>query len=228
MAGSDLKDRRRMPSMSDYRIEHISITRYEARSPDPGEACLWLGYFIEEALERGWNESEMPSDAMHFAKLWEYHGVRANGGHAQYYENKDGDLADLSYALELLGRIGLSRHGNLIEQFIDVVNMNEDRIHDLFASGNNQDAKEIFYNLDNSFAELEISEGKLLHHLHDWVLQQSWVVVYDADGPASTDWLRRIVPEPPLRELRMAARVRRRHAENHGSTMALMQKLWRR
>ncbi|MBB6503681.1 hypothetical protein F4693_000636 [Sphingomonas endophytica] len=214
--------------MSDCRIEHISITRHEARSLDPGEACLWLGYFIEEALERGWNENELPSDAMHFAKLWDYHGERANGGHAQYYENKDGDLAALRSASKLLGRISLSQHGNLIERFIKVANENENRIHDLYDSGNNQDVKEIFYDLDDAFAELEISEGKLLHHLHDWVLQQSWVVVDDADGPASTDWLRRIVPEPPLRAARMAARVRLRHAENHGSMLALIQRLWRR
>lgn len=78
-----------MPSMSDCRIERISITRHETRSHDPSEACLWLGYFIEVALERGWNENELPSEAIHFATMQDYHGERANGGHAQYYENKD-------------------------------------------------------------------------------------------------------------------------------------------
>ncbi|MDR6789153.1 hypothetical protein J2Y58_002524 [Sphingomonas sp. BE138] len=214
--------------MSDCRIAHLSITRHEARSPDPSEACLWLGYFIEEALERGWNENELPPDAMQFAALWDYHGERANGGHAQYYENRDGDLTALRNGSELLGRIGLSQHGKLIDRFIEVANTNEDYIHELYVSGNNQDVKAIFYDLDDSFAELEISEGKLLHHLHDWVLQQSWVVVDGADGPANTDWLRHIVPEPPLRAARMAARERRRHAEHHGSMMALIQKLWRR
>lgn len=214
--------------MSDCRIERIYITRHEARSHDPSEACLWLGYFIEVALERGWNKNELPSDAIHFAMLWNYHGERSNGGHAQYYENKDGDLEDLKGASKFLDRIGLSRHGNLIERFLEIANTNGDRIHSLYESGKGQDAKEIFYDLDDLFAELETSEGKLLHHLHDWVLEQSWVVVDDAEGPANSDWLRRIVPEPPLREARMAARTRLRHAENHGSLMALIQKLRRR
>ncbi|MCM3681778.1 hypothetical protein [Sphingomonas paucimobilis] len=116
----------------------------------------------------------------------------------------------------------------MIERFIEIENANEDRIHSLYESGKSQDMKEIFYDLDDLFAELETSEGKLLHHLRDWVLQQSWVVVDDAEGPTSSDWLRRIVPEPPLQGARMAARMRPRHAENHGSMMALIQKLRRR
>lgn len=99
----------------------------------------------------------------------------------------------------------------MIDRFIRVANKNEDCIHKLYDSGDDQQVKELFYELDEGFAELERVEGILLQHLHDWVLRQSWVVVDDADGLASTDWLLRAIANP--HDDRMATRLRRHHGK---------------
>ncbi|MEK9213216.1 DMP19 family protein [Sphingomonas sp. 2378] len=217
--------------MSGCRIEHILITRSEAVDADPSSACSCIGLFIEEAIERGYEEHELPLDAMRFAALLDYHGEVMNGGHAQYYMNKDEDLTNLQAASEMLSRIGLPQHAGLIGQYSKISSDSEDRIHEIYGEGSSdyyQKVAEIFYGIDDKFVELENSEGTLLTHLHDWVLQQSWVVVADAEGPASVDWIRRAIPDPPSRDERMAARFRRRHAENHGFNLALIHKVWRR
>lgn len=187
-----------------------------------GSVSLWVGYFIEEAIERGFDADELPAYAICFADLWEYHGEVGNGGHAQYYENEGESRPRLKSMADLFETIGLPQHGKLLKDFEHFAIENEDRLVDLYVAGDSLTAKEMFYDFDDRFALLERTEGKLGTHLETWLLQQLWIV--PADGLASMPQLRSPVPDPPSQDERRAARLRRRHAENHGHWAAFVQR----
>ncbi|MBB5713103.1 DMP19 family protein [Sphingomonas xinjiangensis] len=156
-------------------IGSIQVAKADMVAQEPWQLCLQVGYAIERLKERGC-EAELSLDALHFANLWEYLGEITNGGHAQYHENEEDCTRHLEGMSELLLRIGLPGHADLLNKFGRVVVENEDHILDLWASGDHMAAKELFYNLDDHFAELERREGKLQDHLRNWLAQQPWIV----------------------------------------------------
>ncbi len=208
--------------MTERLIERIPIPKSETMADDP--TCSWVGYFVEEAVYRGYDEDELPPDVMRFADLWEYHGEVNNGGHAQYYENEEEARPRLKLLAGFLERIGLPEHGNLVKDFERLSIDNEDRIADLYESDEHDKAREMFYGFDDRLAQLERSEGKLLDHLAKWLLRQPWIEIEDADKPADVARLRQLIPNPPSRGARLAARMRRREAETRSFLIAFAQR----
>lgn len=181
--------------MSAKRIEQVRITRHEATAGAPWEAGLWVDYFVEEALARGFAEAALPSDAIGFRALWHYIGEVRNGGHEQYFANRDGELTDLPAIAALLARVDLPRHAALVEAFARFAAENDERLLDLYLSDRGDEAPALFYPLDAAFAAAEQEEGPRDERLRAWLLAQPWLKVDDEAGPASIDWLRRVVPE---------------------------------
>lgn len=210
-------------------IREVVIPASEAHAPDAWRACLWVGYFVEGALDRGGYEpDELPSDAIRFADLWEYHGQRSNGGHGQYEENTNDDASAWQRAASLLEAMGLPQYRALLDEFIRFASHKRGRLRRLHERGDSMAAMEMFYGFDDRFAELERNGPTLQQAMHDWLLKQPWVVIDHADAPADMDRLRRSIPPHPMAEARHAARMRRRHAENNGSLLALISRHLRR
>lgn len=155
--------------------ERIPVPKSDLVAPEAWRPCLRVGYFIERVKEHG-GEVKLPPGALHFADLWEYLGEITNGGHAQYFENEEDCISQLQTMRELLRSIGLPNHAELLNEFEHVVSENENRLFDLYVSGDAMTAKEFFYGIDDRFAELERGEGKLQDRLRDWLVQQPWIV----------------------------------------------------
>jgi hypothetical protein len=206
--------------MRERLIERILIPKSETMADDPSAACSWVGYFFEEAIARGYDGDELPPDVMRFADLWEYHGGVNNGGHAQYYENEEESRPRLKFLAGFLEEIGLPEHANLVKDLERIAIENEDRIADLYEREDNDTVKEMFYDFDDRLVQLERSEGKLLEQLAKWLLRQPWIEIEDAEKPADVARLRQLIPDPPFREARLAARMRRREAETRSFLMA--------
>ncbi|SDA36629.1 DUF4375 domain-containing protein [Sphingomonas sp. NFR15] len=201
-------------------IERIPVPQSEVRTDEPGAACLWVGYFIEEAVERGYEEDELPPEVLRFLDVWEYHGERGNGGHAQYYENEENCRPKLKLMAKFLKTIGLPEHGRLIEDFEHFSIRNEGKIDDLYEREENGAVREMFYGFDDRFMQLEQSEGKLVDRLAGWLLQQPWIEIEETGQSGDVTRLRQLIADPPDREARLAAKMRRREAENRGALLA--------
>lgn len=156
-------------------IGSIQVAKADIVAQEPWQLCLQVGYAIDRFKARGC-EAELSPDALNFANLWEYLGEITNGGHAQYHENEEDSIRHLRAMSELLVRIGLPGHADLLNKFERAVVENEEHIFVLWMTGDHMAAKELFYNLDDHFAELERREGKLQDHLRNWLAQQPWIV----------------------------------------------------
>ncbi len=211
--------------MTQRLIVRIPLPQGAAKANDPWATCSWVGYFIEEAVERGYDEDELPPNVMRFADAWEYHGECNNGGHAQYYDNEEEARPRLKLLARFLREIGLPGHSRLIEDFGQFVIKNEDLILDSYEREENERVNEMFYGFDDRLVQLESSEGKLLEHLAHWLMHQSWIAVEASEMPADIVRLRKLIADPPSREERLAARMRRREAENRGSLIAFARRL---
>ncbi|WCT72676.1 DUF4375 domain-containing protein [Sphingomonas naphthae] len=159
-------------------IKPIPVPRADIIAGEPWRPCLQVGYFVEQVRESG-GEAELSPDALLFADLWKYLGEVTNGGHAQYHENEEDCVLRLHALRELLRRIGLPGHAELLNKLEHIIIENEDDIFELWAGGDDMMAKEIFYGVDDQFAELEVSEGRLQDHLWNWLVQQPWIVPED-------------------------------------------------
>jgi len=206
--------------MTQRLIERIPVPQSEVWTDEPGAACLWVGYFIEEAVERGYEEDELPPEVLRFLDVWEYHGECCNGGHAQYYENEEDSRPRLKLMAKFLKTIGLPEHGRLIEDFEHFSIRNEGKIDDLYGREENGAVKEMFYGFDDRFTQLEQSEGKLVDCLAEWLLQQPWIEIEETGQSGDVTRLRQLIADPPDREARLAAKMRRREAENRGALLA--------
>lgn len=208
------------------RLTHVTLCASEANAPEVWRACLWVGYFIEVALnERGYVPSELPHDAVRFADLWKYHGEQANGGHAQYEGNTEGNVDAWRRSAGLLESMGLTANAALLNDFIEFATRNQDRVRDMYEDGEDAAARELFYGFDDRFAEIERGGPGLQQSMHVWLLKQPWIVIEEREEPASMDWLRSLIPIHLEAEARRAAELRRRHAENHGAMQAFIRRL---
>ena len=213
--------------MAEGRIETFIVSPAEADNPESRELCLWIGYYIDQALcesRGGYKGDELPPLAQHFNDLWTYYGEWCNGGHAQYY----GNIADpeaWARASGLLGKMGLAAHRQLLDDFIAFSRANDDRITGLFGNGRELEAIRSFYPFDDRFRDLEEASGPLHLRLHDWLLQQPWLTIDPALPPLHSGLLARHVPPHPGQAERRAANIRRRKAETHGGMMVFLHRL---
>lgn len=204
----------------------IRLPVSEARSSEPWAACIWIGHFVNIAIdEGGYEESELPEDAIRFANLCTYLSEQTHGGHEQFGGSIQGNEKAWRNAAELLGLLGMPAHSALLNAFITFAGQNRDRVEELYAVGNEVAARKLFYSFDDQFAAIDREGFKLLNTLHNWLLRQPWLDLDYDDAPATMDSLRRSFPPHPLSKQRQAARLRQRLAENHGQNLAMLQRL---
>jgi hypothetical protein len=151
-----------MSSQTGQRITKVLIPAAEANGSKTWAAPLWAGYFIDTAIEdAGYHPEELPEDAIRFADLWKYLGEEANGGHAQYRANTDGDVVSWRRTAELLESMGLPHHRALLDDFIRFSLENADRLDEMYAGGEEAAAGELFWVFDDRFSELEPANDDL-------------------------------------------------------------------
>lgn len=209
------------------RIETFTVSPAEASSRESQELCLWVGCYVDQALcenRGGYKGSELPPLAEHFYDLWTYYGEWRNGGHAYYYGNIP-DPESWARASELLGGMGLVPYQQLLDDFIAFSVVNEDRITELFRSGQEPEAIRSFDPFDDRFRNLEKESGPLHLHLHDWLLRQSWLTIDPTLSLFHSGLLDHYVPPHPRQAARRAANIRRRKAEIRGGAMAFVYRL---